>query len=42
MQRHQRAHLLAVNSPDDGLLYLLMGLIRHYTEFVLESWQGKV
>ena len=33
---------LTVNSSDNYLLYSHMGLIRHYTDFVLGSWQGKV
>lgn len=34
--------LLVVNSPNSELLCSHMGLIGHYSDFVLESWQGKV
>lgn len=42
MQHHQCTHLLAMNSPNNDLVFSLVDLIGHWTDFVLGSWQGKV
>lgn len=41
-ERHQHAHSLAVNSPNNDLLQSHMNSIGHYVYVVLGSWQGKI